>query len=195
MKRKLLAIFMWSMVLLLVLAACGNDGTGAGRQDAVDMQDVVTPVIVPSPEPTQPEPEPEPDPYEAVLNYWSEDQLTQEWGPNQVVEHIFFHPIIAYPEWAFEDGPATQSEKLGLDDWMLTVDEYNKILQSVYDRGYILVAIEDVWNEVTDELGTRMVRNTLMLPEGKMSLWVRGKQALPQSPLMPCQPQNTAPRA
>ena len=29
------------------------------------------------------------DPYDAVRNYWSEDQLTQAWGPDQVVEHLF----------------------------------------------------------------------------------------------------------
>ena len=40
----------------------------------------------------------------------------------------------------------------------------------MYDRGYILVAMEDVWSEVTDETGTHMVRNTLMLPEGKKPL-------------------------
>ena len=32
---------------------------------------------------------------------------------------------------------------------MVTVNEYNKILQSVYDNGYILVDIGDVWSEVT----------------------------------------------
>ena len=30
--------------------------------------------------------------------------------------------------------------------------------------------MEDVWSEVTDESGTHMVRNTLMLPEGKKPL-------------------------
>ena len=110
------------------------------------------------------------DPYDAVRSYWSEDQLTQAWGPDQVVEHLFFHPIIAYPQWAFHDCNASQDQRYGLDDWMVTVDEYNKILQSVYDKGYILVAMEDVWSEVTDETGTHMVRNTLMLPEGKKPL-------------------------
>ena len=50
-----------------------------------------------------PEPEPYIDPYEAVRTYWSEDQLTQSWGPDQIVEHLFFHPVIAYPQWAFHD--------------------------------------------------------------------------------------------
>lgn len=60
------------------------------------------------------------DPYDAVRNYWSEDQLTQAWGPDQVVEHLFFHPIIAYPQWAFHDCNASQDQRYGLDDWMVT---------------------------------------------------------------------------
>jgi hypothetical protein len=54
---------------------------------------------------------------------------------------------------------------------MVTVDEYDKILESVYEKGYILVDINDVWSEQVDESGEeRMVRNTLYLPEGKKPL-------------------------
>lgn len=128
----------------------------------------VTPIpspaeLSPTPEPT---PEPSPDPELEVKNYWSEDQLTQAWGPGQVVEHLFFHPIIAYPDIAFS---STQAE--GLDDWMVTVDEFNKILQNLYEKNYILVNMGDVWSEQENEDGElRMVRNTLMLPEGKKPL-------------------------
>ena len=83
------------------------------------------------------------------------------------MEHLFFHPVVAYPELAF-DG---DSQANGIDDWMVTVDEYNKILQSVYDNGYILVDINDVWSETTGEDGQpKMVRNTLYIPEGKKPL-------------------------
>ena len=124
----------------------------------------------PTPTDTAPvETAPAADPYEAVRTYWSEDELTQAWGPEKPVEHLFFHPLIAYPEYTFSDAiPADR--QAGLDDWMVTVDEFNKILQSVYEKGYILVNMGDVWSEVTDESGTRMVRNTLMLPEGKKPL-------------------------
>ena len=150
--------------LTLSLAACGGE-EGAQSQNTPAPVQSETPASLPTPSPS-----PEPDPYEAVRTYWSEDQLTQAWGPGQAVEHLFFHPVIAYPQWAFHDCSATEQEKVGLDDWMVTVDEYIKILQSLYDKGYILVAMEDVWSEVTDEAGTRMVRNTLMLPEGKKPL-------------------------
>ena len=87
-----------------------------------------------------------------------------------VVEHLFFHPVIAYPEYAFSDA-VPYDRQVGLDEWMVTADEYKKILQSVYDKGYILVNMGDVWSEVTGEDGvTRMERNTLMLPEGKKPL-------------------------
>lgn len=161
-KKRWLSLFL-ACALALGLTACGDKGGGAGRPAPDASPSTVEPT--PTPEPT-----PAPDPYDAVKTYWSADQLTQAWGPEKPVEHIFFHPVIAYPQWAFSDGPATKSEKEGLDDWMVTVDEYNAILQSVYDKGYILVAIEDVWSEVTDESGAHMVRNTLMLPEGKKPL-------------------------
>ena len=84
-----------------------------------------------------------------------------------VVEHLFFHPVIAYPELAF-DGDAQSN---GLDDWMVTVGEYNKILQSVYEKGYILVDMHDIWSESTDASGNPvMVKNTLYVPEGKKPL-------------------------
>lgn len=84
-----------------------------------------------------------------------------------IVEHLFFHPVVAYPELAF-DGDAQAN---GIDDYMVTVDEYNKILQSVYDNNYVLVDITDVWSETTGEDGQpKMVRNTLYIPEGKKPL-------------------------
>ena len=148
--------------LTLSLSACG------GREET-HWQPSPTPVqeteAVPSPSPT-----PAADPYDAVRNYWSEEQLTQAWGPDQAVEHIFFHPVIAYPQYAFHESPLPESQRIGLDDWMVTVDEYKKILQNLYDKDYILVAMEDVWSEVTDGSGAHMVRNTLMLPEGKKPL-------------------------
>ena len=163
--KRLLALTL-TLTLFTPLAACKKaPPAGSGTPD--------TPPVSATPEPTasaESSPTPAADPYDAVRTYWSEDQLTQSWGPDQVVEHLFFHPIIAYPQYAFHESPLPESQRIGLDDWMVTVDEYNKILQSVYDKGYILVAMEDVWSEVTDESGTHMVRNTLRLPEGKKPL-------------------------
>ena len=164
--KRMLALLLTAMLILTLLPGCGKKDPGGDAPEVPENpseQGGETPDVTP-------EPEPYVDPYEAVRTYWSEDQLTQSWGPDQIVEHLFFHPVIAYPQWAFHDCGASQSERYGLDDWMVTADEYAKILQSVYEKGYILVAIEDVWSEVTDESGTHMVRNTLKLPEGKKPL-------------------------
>ena len=83
------------------------------------------------------------------------------------VEHIFFHEVIAYPALAF-DGDALQK---GFDENMVTASEYTKILDSLYAKSYILVNMNDVWSEYTDENGVvKMRKNTLMLPEGKRPL-------------------------
>ena len=156
------ALLLSALMVLSLLTACGDKTTPSDGDDQT--------VTDENGGDTDNNTDDTTDPYDAVRSYWSEDQLTQAWGPDQVVEHLFFHPIIAYPQWAFHDCNASQDQRYGLDDWMVTVDEYNKILQSVYDKGYILVAMEDVWSEVTDESGTHMVRNTLMLPEGKKPL-------------------------
>lgn len=156
------ALLLSALMVLSLLTACGDKTTPSDGDDQTVTDENGSDTDNNTDDTT--------DPYDAVRNYWSEDQLTQAWGPDQVVEHLFFHPIIAYPQWAFHDCNASQDQRYGLDDWMVTVDEYNKILQSVYDKGYILVAMEDVWSEVTDETGTHMVRNTLMLPEGKKPL-------------------------
>ena len=85
---------------------------------------------------------------------------------NDVVEHLFFHPILAYPELAFGG-----SDPAGMDDFMVTANEFHKILDSIYANGYILVDINDVWSETTGDDGQpKMVKNTLYIPEGKKPL-------------------------
>lgn len=172
--KRITALLLAAVMLLSLLTACGGkDKKDADAEKSAAEASNAAETDAQSAD-AQPDAEPEPvyaDPYDAVKNYWSADQLTQAWGPEQVVEHLFFHPIIAYPKYAFYECKATESQRYGLDDWMVTVDEYNKILQSVYDKGYILVRMEDVWSEYTNENGEqRMRRNTLMLPEGKKPL-------------------------
>lgn len=140
-------------LLLALLAGCGAPA-------------VPEPPPPPPPEPVEPEtppPAPAQTPYE-IKDPTEEREGYVPW--TGVVEHLFFHPVIAYPELAF-DG---DSQENGLDDYMVTVGEYNKILQSVYEKGYVLVDVGSVWREEEWEEGPRMVRNTLYLPEGKKPL-------------------------
>ena len=151
------------LALLLSLTACGQ--TPAAPPAA---EDPAPPAREEVPETPEPDPEPEPEPYEildptVMPAGGSRDGVT--YAPwDGIVEHLFFHPVVAYPELAF-DGDAQAD---GIDDYMVTAGEFTKILQSVYDNGYVLVDIGDVWREETGEDGQpRMVRNTLYLPEGK----------------------------
>lgn len=151
--------------LLLSLTACSTTGTTADTPDA-DADAPADTDTVPE-EDTAPEPEPYTilSPTEMPEGGERDGVTYTAW--DGIVEHLFFHPVVAYPDLAF-DGDA---EANGIDDYMVTVDEYDKILQNVYEKGYVLVDINDVWSETTAEDGTaKMVRNTLYLPEGKKPL-------------------------
>jgi hypothetical protein len=157
------AVFVFVMLFALALSGCGQSPEGGVRAETPNSPSggSETPAETPTPTPepsSTPEPEPEQIPEEDAI------PLVEY---NGIVEHLFFHTAIAYPELAF-DGDAQEK---GFDDWMVTVDEYKKILQSLYDKGYILVNMNDVWSEYTDSNGAQaMKRNTLMLPEGKKPL-------------------------
>lgn len=144
------------LAILFTVAACKKK---AGDPDGTDSPlPTDTAEVLPT---ETPEPEPEPEPYPPYVY----EGPTVEY--NGIVEHLFFHPVIAYNEMAF-DG---DYQEAGLDEYMVTVSEYIKILQSLYDNDYILVNMNDVWSEVTDETGkTTMKKNTLTLPEGKKPL-------------------------
>ena len=180
--KKLTALLL--ALTLLLASACGG-GPGTDSPDAnepAQTQDPAAPEPDPDPAPDpppdpEPAPEPEPDPEPVRETYEILDpKLMPEGGSRDgvayaaydgIVEHLFFHPVIAYTELAF-DGDAQAN---GLDDFMVTVDEFNRILDNVYEKGYILVDIGDVWSETTGEDGQpKMVRNTLYLPEGKKPL-------------------------
>lgn len=149
------------------LTACG--GEGALRQ-------------TPGTQNAPPEVSVQPDETAAPSETFSPEELSAEptappvdlvpWSADQVVEHLFFHPIIAYPQWAWRDAHLSQADMNGLDDWMVTADEYWNILEHVYDAGYVLVSMNEVWSEVTDPAtgAARMQRNVLMVPEGKKPL-------------------------
>ena len=160
---KQLTALLLALALLLSLAACGGNNDGPDQSaDAENTREQELPA---------PEPEPEPEPYDIYDPTVMPEDGTRGGvtyaAYDGVVEHLFIHPVIAYPALAF-DG---DSQEKGLDDYMITATEYRRILESVYERGYVLVDIADVWSETTDESGKAvMVRNTLYLPEGKKPL-------------------------
>lgn len=80
------------------------------------------------------------------------------------ISHVFFHSLVIDTSKAF-DGDEDQK---GYNQVMTTKSEFEKILQEMYDRGYVLVRLHDMAHEEADENGQmKMVRGKIMLPEGK----------------------------
>jgi len=169
--KKLISLLLVSALLLSLFSACGGSDAEneAGQNTAVsdNANDAGTDEAAADAGEEAP-PEPEKEPYNiydptVMPEGGARDGVTYV-AYDGIVEHMFFHPVIAYPELAFDGDYQTQ----GLDDWMVTVEEFNRILLSLYERDYILVDIADVWSEGINDAGeARMVRNTLYIPEGK----------------------------
>lgn len=92
-----------------------------------------------------------------------EDILVAYKGP---VEHIFFHPLIAYPELAFDNDSLSK----GYNDWFITVNEFNKILYSLYKKDYILIDIRSIFEEKLENGKPVVARKEILLPKNKKPL-------------------------
>ena len=81
------------------------------------------------------------------------------------VTHIFYHSLVVDPERAFNPN---DYQGRGNNEWMTTISEFEKITQEMYDRGYVLVSIHDLYEVTTDENGNEvMKKGSIYLPEGK----------------------------
>lgn len=99
----------------------------------------------------------------AIARYTDEKSRLVRVNPAEVT-HVFFHSLIVDTRKAF-DGDKKQA---GYDQMMTTKSEFLKILQSMYDKGYVLVKIHDLAYETTDENGnTKFIYGDILLPEGK----------------------------
>ena len=81
--------------------------------------------------------------------------------PLEQITHVFFHTLIWDTSKAF-DGDAKSGN---YNQVMTTVEEFNKIIQILYDKGYVLVSPHDM--ATVNEDGT-MSRGKIMVPKGKI---------------------------
>jgi len=77
------------------------------------------------------------------------------------MENIYTHCLIAFPEINF----ASEKTYRWCGDDCLTVSEFNAILNSLYEKGYIIVDANEFYNAETDS-----PRTVLKLPKGKKPL-------------------------
>ena len=100
---------------------------------------------------------------EAIARYEAIKSTLVEYDISQVT-HVFFHTLIMDNQKAF-DGDNMEA---GYNQMMTTKSEFLKILQSMYDRGYVLVRLHDMaYEEIAEDGTARFVKGSIMLPEGK----------------------------
>ena len=68
--------------------------------------------------------------------------------------HLFFHSLILEPEKAFNH----VAEDTDFESWFVTLDEFKKIIHSLYERGYVLVNMR------------ALLSGQIQLPKGKTPL-------------------------
>ncbi|MDO4649423.1 MAG: polysaccharide deacetylase family protein [Eubacteriales bacterium] len=96
----------------------------------------------------------------AVKKYENEKAACVEY-PLENITHVFFHTLVYDTAKAF-DG---DEDEAGYNQVMTTIDEFNKIIQTMYDEGYVMVSPHDMATVNAD--GT-MSRGSILLPQGKI---------------------------
>ena len=85
---------------------------------------------------------------------------------NGPIEHIFFHPLLAYPTLTF-DGDADSN---GFNQYFVTVSEFKKIINQIYANNYILLHTNALYEEKVEAGKTVLVQKELKLPPNKKPL-------------------------
>ncbi|MBO4414849.1 MAG: polysaccharide deacetylase family protein [Lachnospiraceae bacterium] len=101
----------------------------------------------------------------AIARYEDLKSKCVKWHDNTQISHIFFHSLIYDTSLAF--GPGSSQPK-GYNQYMTTVSEFNKMMESMYEKGFVLVSIHDIARMEKQEDGTeKFVAQPIYLPEGK----------------------------
>ncbi len=104
-----------------------------------------------------------PEMADLVAKYQAEDAKLVVFRDMDKITHVFFHSLIVDTSRAF-DGEYTET---GYNQYMTTCDEFWKMLEAMYARGYVLVSPYDVAYEQEGPNGPYFVQGTIRLPEGK----------------------------
>ena len=81
--------------------------------------------------------------------------------PLDQIPHVFFHTLVRDTSKAF-DGDGNEA---GYNQVMTTIDEFNSIIEQMYERGYVMVSLHDMCQVQSD--GT-VKRGEILLPRGKI---------------------------
>lgn len=108
---------------------------------------------------------------QAISTYTSEKAACVPVDPDKV-PHIFYHSLINDTQRTFNVSAMGESQVAGMNAWMTTIEEFDKITQQLYDSGYVYVRLRDLVVETKDADGTvHFTKNTnLLLPQGKKAI-------------------------
>lgn len=95
----------------------------------------------------------------------AKSQLVAHADPNEVV-NLSFHVLIADPSRAFSNSQYGNKYNQNF----VTIDEFEAILEDLYENNYVLVSMDDFISETTNGDTTTYESKTLYLPEGKKPL-------------------------
>ena len=99
-----------------------------------------------------------------IASYQYADSQLVSYDKMSQITHVFFHTLVVDEDRAFDGDYRTKGYNL----YMTTVNEFIQMMESMYERGYVLVSPYDVAYEVTDESGTHFTYGDIRLPEGKI---------------------------
>lgn len=94
------------------------------------------------------------------------------WNNPSQIPNLSFHMLIAEPYRTFSDPGYGKSWKWNF----ITTTEFSKILQQLYNNGYVLVNMDDVITASKTDSGIEYEVNTLYLPEGKKPIMLTQTQ-------------------
>lgn len=97
----------------------------------------------------------------AITNYENTKSTMVRYSDVTTIPHIFFHSLIADTSRAF-DG---DSDADGYNLYMTTVYEFERMMEEMYKRGFVLVSIHDM--AVLDPATNTYTAGDIMLPAGK----------------------------
>ncbi len=104
-----------------------------------------------------------PEMSEAIARYETVKSTLQPANISEIT-HVFFHTLIADNKKAF-DGDYKEG---GYNQYMTTISEFNKMMEEMYKRGYVLVNLSDMAKPVVNADGTeKMEVGQILLPPGK----------------------------
>lgn len=95
---------------------------------------------------------------EVVAVYSEQEATAVEW--TEPVPHLFIHSLIADVDTTFDGDYTETSFRL----YMITTTEFDRILEQMYERDYILVDIQSLF---TEDAAGNISPGTVMVPPGK----------------------------